>query len=148
MVREGVVAELEAPSLPELHGAGVLRFALGPRVARVRGHLASARSDLVVAVSSMRSTTNQTVTQWGHVFVDEMSAQSVLDRVRHHSYVVMIQGDSFRRRHKKRATLLGSEKTNVSRQPRGHSCWRTGVENWWRLSRVREWLCARRLPNG
>ena len=61
---------------------------------------------------SMLITTNQTITQWGHVFGDEMIAAAVLDRVLHHSHVLVIQGDSFRLRQKKRAGLLGSGKTN------------------------------------
>ncbi len=60
---------------------------------------------------SMLITTNQTITQWGHVFGDEMIASAVLDRVLHHSHVLVIQGDSFRLRQKKRAGLLGSGKT-------------------------------------
>jgi DNA replication protein DnaC len=60
---------------------------------------------------SMLITTNQTITQWGHVFGDEMIASAVLDRVLHHSHVLVIQGDSFRLRQKKRAGLLGSAKT-------------------------------------
>ena len=59
---------------------------------------------------SMLITTNQTITQWGHVFGDEMIAAAVLDRVLHHSHVLVIQGDSFRLRQKKRAGLLGSNK--------------------------------------
>jgi len=61
---------------------------------------------------SMFITTNQTITQWGHVFGDEMIAAAVLDRVLHHSHVLVIQGDSFRLRQKKRAGLLGSNKTS------------------------------------
>ena len=61
---------------------------------------------------SMLITSNQTITQWGHVFGDEMIAAAVLDRVLHHSHVLVIQGDSFRLRQKKRAGLLGSSKTN------------------------------------
>lgn len=61
---------------------------------------------------SMLITTNQTITQWGHVFGDEMIASAVLDRVLHHSHVLVIQGDSFRLRQKKRAGLLSSSKTN------------------------------------
>jgi DNA replication protein DnaC len=61
---------------------------------------------------SMLITTNQTITQWGHVFGDEMIAAAVLDRVLHHSHVLVIQGDSFRLRQKKRAGLLGSSKSN------------------------------------
>jgi DNA replication protein DnaC len=59
---------------------------------------------------SMLITTNQTVTQWGHVFGDEMIAAAVLDRVLHHSHVLIIQGDSYRLKQKKRAGLLGSAK--------------------------------------
>ncbi len=55
---------------------------------------------------------NQTITQWGHVFGDEMIASAVLDRVLHHSHVLVIQGDSFRLRQKKRAGLLSSTKAN------------------------------------
>jgi DNA replication protein DnaC len=61
---------------------------------------------------SMLITTNQTITQWGHVFGDEMIASAVLDRVLHHSHVLVIQGDSFRLRQKKRAGLLGSNNTS------------------------------------
>ena len=61
---------------------------------------------------SMLITTNQTITQWGHVFGDEMIASAVLDRVLHHSHVLVIQGDSFRLRQKRRAGLLSSTKTN------------------------------------
>ena len=43
---------------------------------------------------SMLITTNQTITQWGHVFGDEMIASAVLDRVLHHNHVLVIQGDS------------------------------------------------------
>ena len=38
---------------------------------------------------SMLITTNQTITQWGHVFGDEMIASAVLDRVLHHSHVLV-----------------------------------------------------------
>ncbi|HET9620906.1 MAG TPA: ATP-binding protein, partial [Kofleriaceae bacterium] len=61
---------------------------------------------------SMLITTNQTITQWGHVFGDEVIAAAVLDRVLHHSHVLVIQGDSFRLRQKKRARLLGSSKAS------------------------------------
>ena len=61
---------------------------------------------------SLLITTNQTVTQWGHVFGDEMIASAVLDRVLHHSHVLLIQGDSYRLKQKKRAGLLGSTKNH------------------------------------
>jgi DNA replication protein DnaC len=61
---------------------------------------------------SMLITTNQAITQWGHVFGDEMIASAVLDRLLHHSHTLVIQGDSFRLKQKKRAGILGSTKTN------------------------------------
>ncbi len=51
LVGEGIVARLEAPRLPELQGAGALRLDCASLVEWVRGHLASARPELVVAVS-------------------------------------------------------------------------------------------------
>lgn len=60
---------------------------------------------------SMLITSNQMVTQWGQVFGDEMIAAAVLDRLLHHSHALIIQGDSYRLRQKKRAGLLGSSKT-------------------------------------
>jgi DNA replication protein DnaC len=60
----------------------------------------------------MLITTNQTVPQWGHVFGDETMVAAVLDRLLHHSHTLLIQGDSYRLRQKKRAGLLGSAKTN------------------------------------
>jgi DNA replication protein DnaC len=61
---------------------------------------------------SMLVTTNQTITLWGQVFGDETIATAVLDRLLHHSHVLIVQGDSYRLRQKKRAGLLGSTKSN------------------------------------
>ena len=60
---------------------------------------------------SMLITTNQPVTHWGTVFGDEVLAAAILDRLMHHSHTLLIQGDSFRLRQKKRAGLLGSSNT-------------------------------------
>jgi DNA replication protein DnaC len=61
---------------------------------------------------SMVITTNQVVTQWGAVFGDEVLAAAILDRLLHHSFTLMIQGESFRLKQKRKAGLLGrSEKT-------------------------------------
>ena len=57
---------------------------------------------------SMLVTTNQPVTQWGQVFGDEMIATAILDRLLHHSHTLLIQGDSYRLKQKKRAALIGS----------------------------------------
>jgi DNA replication protein DnaC len=56
---------------------------------------------------SLLITTNQVVTQWGTVFGDEVLAAAILDRLLHHSYTLMIQGESYRLRQKKKAGLLG-----------------------------------------
>ena len=58
-------------------------------------------------------TTNQLVTQWGTVFGDEMMAAALLDRLLHHSHTLVIQGDSYRMREKRRAGLW-SPPTNGS----------------------------------
>lgn len=57
---------------------------------------------------SLLVTTNQTVTQWGSVFGDEMTAAAILDRLLHHSHTLLIQGESYRLRNKKRAGLVPS----------------------------------------
>lgn len=57
---------------------------------------------------SLLVTTNQPVTQWGAVFGDEMTAAAILDRLLHHSHTMLIQGESYRLRQKKRAGLIPS----------------------------------------
>jgi DNA replication protein DnaC len=57
---------------------------------------------------AMLVTTNQMVTQWGQVFGDEMIAAAILDRLLHHSHTLLIQGDSYRLKQKKRAGLVGA----------------------------------------
>jgi DNA replication protein DnaC len=58
---------------------------------------------------SILLTTNQQVTEWGHVFNDETIAAAILDRLLHHSHTLVIKGDSYRLKAKKRAGLLGRE---------------------------------------
>jgi DNA replication protein DnaC len=55
---------------------------------------------------SLLITTNQLVTQWGTVFGDEVLAAAILDRLLHHSHTLMIQGDSYRLKQKRRAGLI------------------------------------------
>lgn len=55
---------------------------------------------------SLLITTNQVVTQWGAVFGDEVLAAAILDRLLHHSHTLMIQGESYRLKQKKKAGLL------------------------------------------
>lgn len=62
---------------------------------------------------SMLITTNQVVTQWGAVFGDEVLAAAILDRLLHHSHTLLIQGESYRLKQKRKAGLIGS----TSKQP-------------------------------
>ncbi len=55
---------------------------------------------------SMMITTNQLVSQWGAVFGDDVLAAAILDRLLHHSHTLVIQGESFRLRQKRKSGLL------------------------------------------
>src|SRR5882762_3824542 len=55
--------------------------------------------------ASMLITTNQSVTQWGQVFGDDVIAAAILDRLLHHSHTFMVQGESYRLRQKRKAGL-------------------------------------------
>lgn len=55
---------------------------------------------------SILLTTNQPVTEWGHVFGDDMIAAAVLDRMLHHSHTLVVTGESYRLKQQKRAGLL------------------------------------------
>lgn len=55
---------------------------------------------------SMLITTNQLVAQWGTVFGDDVLAAAILDRLLHHSHTLVIQGESYRLRQKKKSGLL------------------------------------------
>ena len=54
---------------------------------------------------SILITTNQMVTQWGVTFGDEMIAAAMLDRLLHHSHTMVVQGESYRMREKRKAGL-------------------------------------------
>ena len=60
---------------------------------------------------SLLITTNQLVTQWGSVFGDEVLAAAILDRLLHHSHTLMIQGESYRLKQKRKAGFLGPSTT-------------------------------------
>ncbi len=63
---------------------------------------------------SMLLTTNQLVTQWGTVFGDEVLAAAILDRLLHHSFTLMIQGESYRLKQKRKTGLLGREEKQTN----------------------------------
>jgi DNA replication protein DnaC len=57
---------------------------------------------------SMLVTTNQLIGQWGAVFGDDVLAAAILDRLLHHSHTLLIQGESYRLKQKKKSGLLGN----------------------------------------
>jgi DNA replication protein DnaC len=59
-----------------------------------------------------RITTNQAVAQWGTVFGDEVLAAAILDRLLHHSHTLVIQGESYRLKQKRKAGLFGNPTTS------------------------------------
>jgi DNA replication protein DnaC len=63
---------------------------------------------------SLLITTNQRVSEWGAVFGDEVLATAILDRLLHHSHTLMITGESYRLREKRKSGLFRSVVTPVS----------------------------------
>lgn len=57
---------------------------------------------------AMLITTNQLIGQWGTVFGDDVLAAAILDRLLHHSHTLLIQGESYRLKQKKKAGLIGT----------------------------------------
>lgn len=55
---------------------------------------------------SMMITTNQRVGEWGTMFGDEVLATAILDRLLHHSETLMIKGESYRLREKRKSGLF------------------------------------------
>ena len=58
---------------------------------------------------SLLITTNQRVSEWGTVFGDEVLATAILDRLLHHSHTLMISGESYRLREKRKSGLFRRE---------------------------------------
>jgi hypothetical protein len=56
----------------------------------------------------MMITTNQRVSEWGTMFGDEVLATAILDRLLHHSETLMIKGESYRLREKRKSGLFRS----------------------------------------
>src|SRR5580658_5413580 len=62
---------------------------------------------------SLLVTTNQRVSEWGQVFGDEVLATAILDRLLHHSHTLLITGESFRLREKRKSGLIRSRLPNT-----------------------------------
>ena len=65
---------------------------------------------------SLLVTTNQRVSDWGIVFGDEVLATAILDRLLHHSHTLLITGESYRLREKRRSGLIRSRLTDVDQE--------------------------------
>jgi DNA replication protein DnaC len=65
---------------------------------------------------SLLVTTNQRVSDWGIVFGDEVLATAILDRLLHHSHTLLITGESYRLREKRRSGLIRSRLTDVDHE--------------------------------
>jgi DNA replication protein DnaC len=63
---------------------------------------------------SLLVTTNQRVPEWGTVFGDEVLATAILDRLLHHSHTLMITGESYRLREKRKSGLIRSRLANAN----------------------------------
>ena len=57
---------------------------------------------------SLLVTTNQRVSEWGIAFGDEVLATAILDRLLHHSHTLLITGESYRLREKRKSGLIRS----------------------------------------
>lgn len=68
---------------------------------------------------SLLVTTNQRVSEWGTVFGDEVLATAILDRLLHHSHTLLISGESYRLREKRRSGLIRSPLAKSEGDP-GH----------------------------
>ena len=66
---------------------------------------------------SLLVTTNQRVSEWGIVFGDEVLATAILDRMLHHSHTLMITGESYRLREKRKSGLIRSRLENADPDP-------------------------------
>jgi DNA replication protein DnaC len=70
---------------------------------------------------SLLVTTNQRVSDWGIVFGDEVLATAILDRLLHHSHTLLITGESYRLREKRKSGLIRSRLANadseIQREP-------------------------------
>jgi len=102
--------------------ATTMRFWNGPQVLIIDelGYLGmpgDAASHLFQVISrryehgSIILTTNRGIADWGHIFEDTTVAAAILDRLLHHCHSVLIQGDSYRLKQRKRAGLINSARS-------------------------------------
>jgi DNA replication protein DnaC len=66
---------------------------------------------------SLLVTTNQRIADWGTVFGDEVLATAILDRLLHHSHALVITGESYRLREKRKSGLIRAPLANAVVNP-------------------------------
>ncbi len=66
---------------------------------------------------SLLVTTNQRVSEWGIVLGDEVLATAILDRLLHHSHTLLITGESYRLREKRKSGLIRSRLATADPEP-------------------------------
>jgi DNA replication protein DnaC len=112
---EGVLAEklteFSKPRLPIVDELGYLPFE------RRAAHLFFQMVNRRYEKGSLLITTNQRVSEWGTVFGDEVLATAILDRLLHHSHTLMITGESYRLREKRKSGLFRPTSEPVSPPP-------------------------------
>ena len=59
------------------------------------------------------------MSDWGTVFGDEVLATAILDRLLHHSHTLMITGESYRLREKRKSGLFRSGLATAGPEPDG-----------------------------
>jgi DNA replication protein DnaC len=96
------LTEYSKPRLLIIDELGYLPFE------RRAGHLFFQLVNRRYEKGSLLVTTNQRVSEWGIVFGDEVLATAILDRLLHHSHTLMITGESYRLREKRKSGLIRS----------------------------------------
>jgi DNA replication protein DnaC len=94
------LTEYSKPRLLIIDELGYLPFER--RAAHLVFQLVNRRSEK----GSLLVTTNQRVSDWGAVFGDEVLATAILDRLLHPSHTLMITGESYRLREKRKSGLI------------------------------------------
>ncbi len=54
---------------------------------------------------SLILTSNRALTEWAEVFNNDLLASAALDRLTHHAHTLVIQGDSYRQRSRRKEAL-------------------------------------------
>ena len=101
---EDKIHQLSKAKLLIIDELGYLPF--DPKAAHLFFQLVSKRYEK----GSTLITSNRSVSEWGEVFGDSVVAAAILDRLLHHSHVVIIRGESYRLKEKRKSGLINEQK--------------------------------------